>query len=479
MVFGLCARSSSVAVLDQPTRDEPSNDGPGQRQVNSAPSGDDSPAMGRAAEMTLKPVQRSNSDPRVTSITKDEKPAPAAQNAVSTTGVRSLTKAVSEFVVEGDGVSSKDVDSYLESVLGSRITKALRASEWASRVSGLEALGALLANTSDEPHTAAERTAQFKAGISIVARLLQDKVVPVFLPALATVRALYSAHILQVVPADLPAKAVPIFATQIVMRASSSNVRAREEASGALRYLARAVDPTAVCPVALRPPANNKGAPGLVSRLELLHALVEEHGIGSRSGLGSDAVLHFVAPLAENAAQQVREAALAVVALMRPELTDAMLKLQHPALAAKLLPPDKRPGSEPLGISGRRLPPLRIAPAAAGSDGVEGLSLGADGAARSTPAASLTRSHARQTATELGHRSPPGPAGSRGARKKQRPTANGDAALKAVRGRCTLLNQAEALIGEGVGGNSNMETPRRALFDEVDENLMDSILNAE
>ena len=297
----------------------------------------------------------------------EKPPRPRAGSAPKVTGpTDEPVKGLSEFLIEGaNGVGAAEVDAFLESVIGSRTTKALRSNEWATRVNGLESFAILL--QPEAPVSSGERSALFKAGVAIVARLIQDKVVPVFLPALATVKALYSPPTLGAQLGKLPALAVPIFTPHIVIRASSSNLRAREEAAATLRHLARAVDPTAVCPSALRPLTHSKSAQGLVGRLQLLHALIEEYGVGSRSGLASSDVLGFVAPLVENAAQQVREAALAVVTLMRPGLTDEALKRNHPALAAKLFLTAK-PAVEPLGISGRRLPPLQLAPIEGGAE---------------------------------------------------------------------------------------------------------------
>ena len=142
------------------------------------------------------------------------------------------------------------------------------------------------------------------------------------------------------------------------------------------------------------------------------------------------------------------------------------------------------------------------------------LQAAAGGSARNTPPAVVARVHARQ----LIERSPPPAARSRLRGTRMEGGAlleGGGGSSKALRkkpaegppskGRCALLSEAEALIGNSPLATTNDPTPRcaaagcscthaassdalsgslclahrRALFDEVDENLMDSILNAE
>ena len=113
----------------------------------------------------------------------------------------------------------------------------------------------------------------------------------------------------------LPRAALPHFAGQLVMRAGSSNARAKEESASGLLSLAAsaAVGAAAIGPFALRPLANSKSAHAAVGRLELLRTLVAEYGVGETSGLEIHELLAFSLPLCESASDKSRDAAMGLV----------------------------------------------------------------------------------------------------------------------------------------------------------------------
>ena len=85
---------------------------------------------------------------------------------------------------------------------------------------GLELLSSLLHNRKQKP------LPLYKACVTVLARALQDKVVPVFLPALQLLIDIYSDDfLLQLLPAGQPLHPLPLFARQLVLRSGSSNVR--------------------------------------------------------------------------------------------------------------------------------------------------------------------------------------------------------------------------------------------------------------
>ena len=88
---------------------------------------------------------------------------------------------------------------------------------------GLELLSSLL-------HGGREMQVQeplplYKACVTVLARALQDKVVPVFLPALQLLVDVYSDAFLSKLPSGMPLDPLPLFARQLVLRSGSSNVR--------------------------------------------------------------------------------------------------------------------------------------------------------------------------------------------------------------------------------------------------------------
>jgi len=227
-------------------------------------------------------------------------------------------KAVADgFVIEGnEGVRAAEVDAYLENIIGSRIVKELRATEWASRVHALEALQKLFMKPRSTA-TQADREALFKASITVLTRLLQDKVVPVFLPAIQGLCQLYSHAILASVPVALARSALHHFAGQLVLRSGSSNVRAREESANALRILCRSqVGAKSVCPYSLRPLTNRKSQHAAIGRLDLLIALLSEFGVAEdRCGISEHDLLSFVTPFCESSSDKVRTAATTLLGM--------------------------------------------------------------------------------------------------------------------------------------------------------------------
>ena len=217
-----------------------------------------------------------------------------AANVVDAGGANapSADAAIGDFILEGANGAQPNagaVDAYLDDIIGSKIVKELRGTEWAGRVQGLEALQNLVKRQAAEGavatgETEAEgepsRAALFRACVTVLSRALQDKVVPVYLPALALLAEIYSPPFLSPLGPDstLPRSAVALFAEKLVFRAGSSNVRAQQESSGALLSLARcdAVGCAPIGPAALRPLSNSKSAHASVGRLELLRTLVSE-----------------------------------------------------------------------------------------------------------------------------------------------------------------------------------------------------------
>lgn len=121
-----------------------------------------------------------------------------------------------DFIIENPGgqPDAAAIDEYLAGALGNgRIVKELRTSEWAARVAGLEALTQQVKRCAaemlpekatgqeEEGEAADERAALFRACVTVLARALTDKVVPVFLPALALLAEVYSPPFLGLGPA--------------------------------------------------------------------------------------------------------------------------------------------------------------------------------------------------------------------------------------------------------------------------------------
>jgi len=366
-----------------------------------------------------------------------------------------------DFFIETSGDSAPNaaaVDAYLEDILGLRVVKDLRCAEWASRVQGLEALHQLVkkkaALSASQPvatgagessAVVGERAALFRGCITVLARLLQDKVVPVYLPALSLLATIYSFDFLTPFSSSqLPKAAIPLFTQQLVFRSGSSNVRAREESSNALLHLARcqAVGSATIAPWILKPLSNTKQAHAVVGRLELLRTLVAEFGVSAESGLEVPEVLNFTCPLCEAASGAARDAAVGLALDVRaidPLRVDALIDNIKPSitalLKARLAPADPKTISG-LSVSGRKLPPIGASHAASDTGDEVNAFAG-------TPPGYDARARARATASELGARGPPIASKKGGVKSKTKVVIEGDALLAS-----SLVGNAGALSFE-------------------------------
>ena len=413
----------------------------------------------------------------VHSASQQRTPPTMGKGAATAMGA-TFKEPIGEFTIEAasGAPTAADVDAYLEDIMGPRIVKELRADgskDWSSRVSGLEGLTKLCQKkvaegmampTGRSDVVDAERAALFRGCVTVLSRVLQDKVVPVFLPALALLAEVYSDGFLKpIAKGPLPRAAVAHFAHQLVWRAGSSNVRAREESSSALLKLARceAVGCGAISPWVLRPLSNSKSAHAAIGRLELLRMILSEFGLGSANGLELREVLAFVLPLCEAASQGARDAAVGIVLDVRSSdekraeaLIEALRPSVLPMLKARLAPPDAKSLAS-LSISGRRLPPI-----GAGDTGDEVLAF------NGTPPGTEVKAKARLTAAELGARGPPT------ARKKT---------IKAAAKAAIIDDDEDGLLREAemiVRSNGN-ESSGHLRFDKepTDEELMAEILS--
>jgi hypothetical protein len=299
--WGLKKKESGRLEGHPPSDDKaPSRDG-----LHSAPSGD-----AAAKQEKLTSPSKLTNRAGLHSAPPDRKSAPAVASEAP------LPKpALGEFLVEGvGGVSATDADVYCTNILGTplhylncvyclgcclcyhlglarhtrhtplsphagpALVKELRAPEWAARVRGLEAMQALINSRLGcecvglAAAGCAEQLALFKAGVTVLARLVQDKVVPVYLPALQLLDELFAPSTASGLPASLLRGALDILAPQLVTRAGSSNVRAREDSTKVLLRLAHSphVGGVVVGLHTLRPLPNSKSQHAALGRLELL-----------------------------------------------------------------------------------------------------------------------------------------------------------------------------------------------------------------
>lgn len=375
-----------------------------------------------------------------------------------------------DFLIEaaGDGApNAAAVDAYLEDVLGPRVVKDLRNTEWASRVQGLEAIQQLVmkkaalsgvtptGQSADSSSFDGERASLFRACITVLARSLQDKgaprllarnpaelscasqrvtrarealgwssvvvltdivrflavlaVVPVYLPALSLLASIYSPSFLQpIAGSQLPRAAISHFAHQLIFRSGSSNVRAREESSNAMIHLARceAVGCALIAPWILKPISNTKQAHAVVGRLELLRTLVAEFSLGSDSGLEVSEVLAFTLPLCEAASGNARDAAVGLVLDVRatePARIEDLIENIRPSVLALIKARLAPPDAK--AISGLSVSGRKLPPI--GTSVAVGDSGDEVSTFQGTPPGHEARNRARQTSTELGARSPP------------------------------------------------------------------------
>lgn len=244
--------------------------------------------------------------------------APAAARAQSAPPKERRIRTASNgtFMIEGiDGPTAEEVDEFISSTLcGSSVAADLRSTTWGDRLRGIEMLQARVEAKGSSPPD--EREKLFKVCVTVLARVLHDKIVPVYLPALQLLQLLYSAMpgILDGL-AMLGRDAAAILVPAVVLRAGSSNMRAREESATAITTLAASpyAGASTVCPHALRPLANNKVASAAGGRLELLHALVIRFGFGSASGMHIKDAVHFLLPFYDEANDRTRESAHGIV----------------------------------------------------------------------------------------------------------------------------------------------------------------------
>ena len=277
-------------------------------------------------------------------------------------------QGLTEFIVEKSGSRTPaEVDAYLGDVLGLPTVRNLRSVQWAERVQGLEEVKARL--EASRQGSTAEQLPVFKACVTVLSRLLQDRVVPVFLPALELLVALFHDAHMAALPSHLPRAAVAHTCDQMVLRCGSSNGRARDESIDAVLHCARSttLGPQAVAQHVLKPLANSKSQQAAVGRLELLHRLVIKYGLSKASGLTVERVLAFGAPLCNAAGEKAREAAFAVIKEARvaePAATDAVLSASYPSVLAALDPKAERPAE--VSSKRRALPPIGARPPPSG-----------------------------------------------------------------------------------------------------------------
>merc|ERR1719382_645805 len=100
------------------------------------------------------------------------------------------------FTIEGcDNMAPADVDLYISGILGNNVVAhSLRSAQWADRVHGLKAFDAQLEAFECRAARATEAEARqlFNVAVTILARTLHDKLVPVYLPALSLLVRIYS-----------------------------------------------------------------------------------------------------------------------------------------------------------------------------------------------------------------------------------------------------------------------------------------------
>lgn len=344
--FRRCSSSSRARLRSAPAGDLPSNSTPigannnSLREVHSAPSSQQFPASGNVQSQELQPQMSPTVKQSSESLIKDNpqnsvqsgivptSTTPTSSNAAQATregaaassastpqlhrckGTILADNAKAMFLIEeADGASPETVDAALLDALGDNVMVAhLRSAQWADRVLGIQELQAHF--EARAAHVSAlQRERMFIAVVSVLAHLLKDKLVPVFLPSLELLQCIFSPSLLDGLKPQLLQNATHVLAPQLVSRAGSSNPRAREESANALMHLATTEQAAPVGPHLVRPLANRKAAHAAVGRLECLHTLVLRLGFGRKSGVSLTDALAFALPFHQSASDKIRETA--------------------------------------------------------------------------------------------------------------------------------------------------------------------------
>ena len=229
------------------------------------------------------------------------------------------SKGIDLFTIEKTaGVTAEDVNTYLAGLIGQDAVTNLRSAMWAERVKGLEEVKSQLLASRGEDVT--KQISSFKVSVTVLSRVLQvlphpsrpninppnaarlaqsaaclseitappvsqEKIVPVYLPALEVLVALFDDEHLTALPAEMPCAAVAVLCDLIVLRCGSSNSRARDDSIEAVLHCAhsKALGPGVVARHVLKPLSNTsaKLQTAAVGRLELLHRLVAKYGFSA------------------------------------------------------------------------------------------------------------------------------------------------------------------------------------------------------
>lgn len=288
-------------------------------------------------------------------------------------------------------------------------------------------------------------------------------------------------------------------------------MRAREDSTKVLLRLARSphVGGAAVGLHALRPLPNSKSQHAALGRLELLAGVVSGCGLGAR-GVPALGACDFVVPLCDSPSEKIRETAMGLLARLHalaPAEVLAHVTTLKPSLAQALTisaGPGAGGGSGaagPLGpaASGRtKLAPLaRISAPAGPARPTSGREAGGAPVADEPPPATFfycplpathtppqvdARARARKTAAELGAREPPrapsAPAAPQQKKRLRHPTYEVD--VENDNGNEQLERTPTPAPGQGRAPMKGRDAySGRGLFDELEEGLMESILDAD
>merc|ERR1712087_825486 len=118
--------------------------------------------------------------------------APASKGTILTESATLLF-----LVEEANGAGPEQADAELLGAFGDKVMVAhLRSPQWAERVRGMQELQAHLEATAMKK-SVAQRECMFKAAVTVLSRMLRDKLVPVFLPSLQLLQVVFSANVLE------------------------------------------------------------------------------------------------------------------------------------------------------------------------------------------------------------------------------------------------------------------------------------------